>query len=71
VRLSNDRMIEIVLMYYFSGIGPAEHLKSLDIPIFNDLPGVGSHLVTLLSLFSDDSSSHIGAARPSRRAPYL
>lgn len=27
-----------------SGIGPAEHLKTLSIPIEVDLPGVGQHL---------------------------
>ena len=28
-----------------SGIGPAEHLNEMDIPLVEDLPGVGSHLV--------------------------
>ncbi|KAJ8496586.1 hypothetical protein ONZ51_g1036 [Trametes cubensis] len=28
-----------------SGVGPAEHLKSHDIPVVADLPGVGSHLM--------------------------
>ena len=27
-----------------SGIGPAEHLKSVGVPVVKDLPGVGSHL---------------------------
>jgi choline dehydrogenase len=28
-----------------SGIGPADHLKALDIPVVVDLPGVGQHLM--------------------------
>ncbi|KAF8150868.1 hypothetical protein B0H34DRAFT_665906 [Crassisporium funariophilum] len=28
-----------------SGIGPAEHLKKMKVPVVHDLPGVGSHLV--------------------------
>ena len=28
-----------------SGIGPAEHLAKFNIPVVQDLPGVGSHLV--------------------------
>ncbi|CDO75176.1 GMC oxidoreductase [Trametes cinnabarina] len=28
-----------------SGVGPADHLKSLDIPVVADLPGVGSNLM--------------------------
>ncbi|HYD08114.1 MAG TPA: GMC family oxidoreductase N-terminal domain-containing protein, partial [Reyranella sp.] len=28
-----------------SGIGPAEHLKSLGIPVLHDLPGVGANLI--------------------------
>ena len=27
-----------------SGIGPADHLKALDIPVVADLPGVGQNL---------------------------
>src|SRR4029077_9196186 len=28
-----------------SGIGPAEHLRSLGIPVVHDLPGVGANLI--------------------------
>ena len=28
-----------------SGIGPADHLSSLSIPVLQDLPGVGQHLM--------------------------
>ena len=27
-----------------SGVGPADHLRSLDIPVLRDLPGVGQNL---------------------------
>ena len=28
-----------------SGIGPADHLRQMDIPVIRDLPGVGQHLM--------------------------
>jgi choline dehydrogenase len=28
-----------------SGVGPAEHLRSLDLPVVHDLPGVGQHMM--------------------------
>jgi choline dehydrogenase-like flavoprotein len=34
-----------------SGIGPADHLKSLAVPVVHDLPGVGSNLQDHLDLF--------------------
>ena len=34
-----------------SGIGPADHLKSVGIPVIHDLPGVGSNLQDHLDLF--------------------
>ncbi len=34
-----------------SGIGPADHLKSLDIPVLHDLPGVGGNLQDHLDMF--------------------
>lgn len=34
-----------------SGIGPADHLKSVGIPVVQDLPGVGSNLQDHLDLF--------------------
>jgi choline dehydrogenase len=34
-----------------SGIGPAEHLKSLDIPVLMDLPGVGQNLRDHIAVF--------------------
>lgn len=27
-----------------SGVGPADHISSFDIPVIQNLPGVGSHL---------------------------
>ena len=35
-----------------SGIGPAEHLKDMGIPVVHDLPGVGSNLHDHLNLFT-------------------
>ena len=35
-----------------SGIGPAEHLKDMGIPVVHDLPGVGSNLQDHLNLFT-------------------
>ena len=35
-----------------SGIGPAEHLKDMQIPVVHDLPGVGSNLHDHLNLFT-------------------
>ncbi|MGO4839501.1 GMC family oxidoreductase, partial [Rhizobiaceae sp. 2RAB30] len=34
-----------------SGIGPADHLKSLGVPVLHDLPGVGANLQDHLDLF--------------------
>lgn len=34
-----------------SGIGPAEHLRSVGVPVVHDLPGVGSNLQDHLDLF--------------------
>ena len=34
-----------------SGIGPADHLKSVGVPVLHDLPGVGSNLQDHLDLF--------------------
>ena len=34
-----------------SGIGPADHLKSVGIPVIHDLPGVGGNLQDHLDLF--------------------
>ena len=34
-----------------SGIGPADHLKSVGVPVVHDLPGVGSNLQDHLDLF--------------------
>ncbi len=36
------------LICFFSGIGPAEHLKDHDIKIMQDLPAVGSNLVRFI-----------------------
>ena len=35
-----------------SGIGPADHLKRIDVPVVHDLPGVGSNLQDHLNLFT-------------------
>lgn len=34
-----------------SGVGPAEHLTSKSIPVIQDLPGVGQHLMDHPSVF--------------------
>ena len=50
-----------------SGIGPADHLKKLDVPVLVDLPGVGSHLMDHVVIDmnildkSQQSISHIRA----------
>ena len=46
-----------------SGVGPAEHLKSHDIPVVADLPGVGSHLMDHVVIdlnYRDKTASSIG-----------
>jgi choline dehydrogenase len=51
-----------------SGIGPAEHLSSYDIPVHVDLPGVGSGLkdhLAIGSFFRDTSGQALGFLAPS------
>ncbi|KAI8980017.1 GMC oxidoreductase [Trametes punicea] len=46
-----------------SGVGPAEHLKSLGIPVVADLPGVGSNLMDHVVIdlnYRDETKTSIG-----------
>ncbi len=58
-----------------SGIGPAEHLKSLDIPIVMDLPGVGQnlqdHLGVPIAYQCTKPVSLINAEKPENILKYL
>ena len=50
-----------------SGVGPAAHLKSLDIQVIADLPGVGSNLkdhVVVDLAYMDKSKSSLSFLRP-------
>jgi choline dehydrogenase-like flavoprotein len=53
-----------------SGIGPADHLKSVGVPVVHDLPGVGSNLQDHLDLYAiaecTGDHSYDGYARPHR-----
>jgi choline dehydrogenase-like flavoprotein len=55
-----------------SGIGPADHLKSVGIPVIHDLPGVGGNLQDHLDLFviaeCTGEHSYDNIARPHRSA---
>ena len=50
-----------------SGVGPAEHLSSVDIPVVKDLPGVGSrltdHIVVDLA-YMDKSKTSFAFLKP-------
>ncbi|EKM57285.1 uncharacterized protein PHACADRAFT_254976 [Phanerochaete carnosa HHB-10118-sp] len=50
-----------------SGVGPADHLQSLDIPVVKDLAGVGSHLTDHITLdlhYLDKTKSSLSFLRP-------
>ncbi|KAI0076020.1 GMC oxidoreductase [Panus rudis PR-1116 ss-1] len=50
-----------------SGVGPADHLNELGIPVVKDLPGVGSHLQDHLVIdlhFKDKNKTAINYLRP-------
>lgn len=50
-----------------SGVGPADHLRSLDIPVVKDLPGVGSHLTDHATVdlnYLDKTKSALNFLRP-------
>ena len=50
-----------------SGVGPASHLSSLDIPVVADLPGVGSHLkdhIVVDLAFMDKTKTSLTYLRP-------
>ena len=50
-----------------SGVGPAEHLQSLGIPIVKDLPGVGAHLTDHVAVdlhFLDKTKSTLSFLKP-------
>ncbi len=53
-----------------SGIGPADHLRSVGLPVLHDLPGVGSNLQDHLDLYAiaecTGDHSYDGYARPHR-----
>ena len=55
-----------------SGIGPADHLTSVGLPVVHDLPGVGSNLQDHLDLYAiaecTGDHSYDGYARPHRTA---
>ncbi|GJE96200.1 GMC oxidoreductase [Phanerochaete sordida] len=57
-----------------SGVGPADHLRSLDIPVVKDLPGVGSHLTDHATLdlhYLDKSQTSLSYLRPHNLAQKL
>jgi choline dehydrogenase len=58
-----------------SGIGPADHLKYLDIPVVMDLPGVGDnlqdHLVGAVACACTQPLSMAGAGTPANLLRYL
>jgi choline dehydrogenase len=47
-----------------SGIGPADHLRALDIPVVADLPGVGSNLADHPQVWLDPGYEGGGVDRP-------
>ena len=47
-----------------SGIGPAEHLRDLDVPVVVDLPGVGENLADHPSVWVECGYSGIGRGAP-------
>lgn len=54
--------IDTPKLLMLSGVGPAEHLKELNIPVVADIPGIGSNLRdhTFLSLDYEVSSDLVG-----------
>jgi choline dehydrogenase len=47
-----------------SGVGPAEHLRGLDVPVLVDLPGVGENLADHPSIWVECGYSGIGRSSP-------
>lgn len=58
-----------------SGIGPAQHLKDMDINVIHDLPGVGQnlqdHMVTGVLMYCNQPISLLNATRPGQLLKYL
>jgi choline dehydrogenase-like flavoprotein len=47
-----------------SGVGPAQHLRGLDVPVLVDLPGVGENLADHPAIWVECGYSGIGRSRP-------
>ena len=57
-----------------SGVGPADHLSSLGIPVIRDLPGVGSHLtdhVVVDLAYMDKTRTSLGFLKPQNPRQWL